>query len=115
MYKSLQDPYEKWLASLDKSDCINMAYEIAVVKAIMAELDDDCGVFGVAEFEDDMDPAWLLDEIIDYAVEYPVCGEVFSPESGDVRDFVNNFIETENHEWQQYRKDHHGRDADDNH
>ena len=111
MYKALQEPYESWLASLDKSDCINEAYEIAVVKAIMNELDDDCSL---VDFEEDMDPSWLLDEIIDYAVEYPVCGEVFSPEAGDVIDFVNGFIEMENREWKQYRKDHHGR-YDDNH
>lgn len=106
-YKRLQPAYAKWLDSMDKADAINNAAEIAYVKEVMFLLDD---LATDVMIEDDMDPAWFLDACVDTQQVFENWYEMFNG-----TEYFRDFIQDTNNNWKQYKEDHRGRYADDNH
>ena len=107
-YKQLQPAYAKWLDSMDKADCINMAAEIAFVKEVMFLLDE---LVDDVEIDDSMDPAWFLDECVETQQVADNWYDVFNG-----TEYLFDLVEDENYRWKKY-KDEHGRkiDAEENH
>jgi len=107
-YKALQPAYSRWLDSMDKADAINNAAEIAYVKEVMFLLDE---LATDVRIEDDMDPAWFLDECI----EVQQCSDNWYDVFNGV-EYLLDLVEDENRGWRKYKDEHRGkRDADDNH
>lgn len=103
-YKSLQPAYAKWLDSMDKSDAVNMAAEIAFVKEVMFLLDE---LVDDVKIDDSMDPAWFLDE----CVEAQQTSDTWTDQRRCTTRLLA-LVEDENSRWKQYKKDH-GRKFDD--
>lgn len=103
-YKALQPAYAKWLDSMDKTDAINNAAEIAFVKEVMFLLDE---LVDDVEIDDSMDPAWFLDECVEAQQTSDNWFDVFNG-----TEYLYALVEDENYRWKQYKKDH-GRKFDD--
>ena len=103
-YKALQPAYAKWLDSMDKTDAINNAAEIAFVKEVMFLLDE---LVDDVEIDGSMDPAWFLDECVEAQQTSDNWFDVFNG-----TEYLYALVEDENYRWKQYKKDH-GRKFDD--
>jgi len=103
-YKALQPAYAKWLDSMDKTDTVNMAAEIAFVKEVMFLLDE---LVDDVEIDDSMDPTWFLDECVEAQQTSDNWFDVFNG-----TEYLYALVEDENYRWKQYKKDH-GRKFDD--
>ena len=105
LWKALCDEYHAWIKPMHGVDAVNSAYEIAFVKRVIEMLEDadDADVPGIP---DDIDPAWLLDETIEYAAEFPVSGNIFSPAASDAIDLFKGFMTMEFREWEKYKGEH---------
>lgn len=103
-YKRLQPAYAKWLDSMDKTDAINNAAEIAFVKEVMFLLDE---LADDVKIDDSMDPAWFMDECVEAQRTSDNWFDVFNG-----TEYLRAFVEDENRVWKQYSKDRrNGRDS----